>query len=161
MISAERSASGVVAVLDFRKIDAVTPSYLKQTLADLYRVTDELSVGLFPLYSNLSTSAEEDLHHFLVAHNFPGLVVELKGKQIKFLKQIGTMEEAARETLFRLSSLGRGSAADVMATHGGSAIALTAWNNRLAELFRLRLATRIKNGRFWIYQPIVEVKNNG
>lgn len=161
VISAQ--ATDTVTLFDFRGINAVTPSYLKKTLADLYRsnVIEQSSTRLFPLYTNLSRSTEEDLHHFLVAYELPGLVVQAKGKTLTFLNQIGCIEAAANETLSRLSSLGRGSAADVMGTANGSAIALTAWNNRLAELFRLRLATRVKIGRFWIYRPIVEVNNNG
>lgn len=153
----------VAVLLDFRDVHAVTPSYLKQTLPPLYggTNTDPSAPRTVPLYCNLSSSAEDDVHHFLLAQRLPGLVVQLKSSGHAFQKRIGLLEATANETLFRLSGIHAGSAADLMATTGGSAIALTAWNNRLAELFRLRLATREKRGRHWIYKPIVEVKNNG
>ena len=150
-----------VVLLDFDKIKAVTPSYLKQTLPVLYEIAETESTRTFPLYENLSTSAEDDLDHFLIARRLPGILVKTERNSTVFEKRIGWLEPAANETLSRLSAIGSGSAADVMAMVGGSAIALTAWNNRLAELFRLRLATRAKNGRYWIYKPIVEAKNNG
>ena len=32
----------------------------------------------------------------------------------------------------------------------------TGWNNRLAELYRARLARRSRQGKFWIYQPLAK-----
>jgi hypothetical protein len=163
IISAQRARADAAVVLDFRDIQAVTPSYLRQTLLPLYGSGsgEALPSRVLPLYSNLSPSTEDDLHHFLLAHRLPALVVRVKGRTTAFQKRLGWFEATANETLSRLSNIHAGSASDLMATAGGTAVALTAWNNRLAELFRLRLATREKRGRHWIYKPIVEVKNNG
>lgn len=162
-VSDRSAGNDMVVLLDFRGISAVTPSYLKKTLPALYNSgeQDTSTAALFPLYTNLSLSTEDDVHHFLLAHRLPGIAVRSKGNALTFQKRIGWLEAAATETLSRLGSINSGSAADLMTAGGGSSIALTAWNNRLAELFRLRLATRTKTGRYWIYRPIVEVKNNG
>jgi hypothetical protein len=162
IILAQRARADTAVVLDFRDIQAVTSSYLRQTLLPLYGSSDDaLPSRVVPLYCNLSPSTEDDLHHFLLAHRLPALVVRVKGRTTEFQKRLGWLEATANETLSRLSKIHAGSAADLMASTGRTAIALTAWNNRLAELFRLRLATREKRGRHWIYKPIVEVKNNG
>jgi hypothetical protein len=162
-IAAQSAGRDIIVLLDFREIKAVTSSYLKQTVRRLHGDGNSgaSEPRIFPLYCNLSPSPEDDVHHFLLAHHLPGVLVRVKGNTATFERRLGWLEGAAQETLFRLSLINAGSAADVMATQGGSAIALTAWNNRLAELFRLRLATREKRGRHWIYKPIVEVKNNG
>jgi len=151
-----------LVVLDFERVQAVTASYLKPIVPIFYTI-DSIPAGRspYPLYANLSASAEDDLHHFLVARAWPGIVGDLKRGRIQFKKIIGALQATPNETLRRLSKIGSGTASDLMQSAPRTEVALTAWNNRLAELARLRLAKREKKGRFWIYQPIVEVTNNG
>jgi hypothetical protein len=155
------SFDDAIVVLDFAHIKAVTPSYLKQTIRPLYAPSNGQTNAAFPVYANLLDPTEDDLHHFLLAHRLPGIVVRSKGHTITFQHLIGWLEQTASETFSRLSLIKLGSATDLMENQRGSEIALTAWNNRLAELYRLRLANRMKSGRHWIYKPIVEAKNNG
>lgn len=156
------SHSDSVILLDFAGVEAVTASYLKVTIPLFYGESELIAdEPAYPLYTNLSRSTEEDLDHFLAARGWPGMVVAVKYGKPNFSKLLGALEAAPTETLQRLSKIGFGSAADVMQLNGGTEVALTAWNNRLAELARLRLAKRTKKGRFWIYKPIVEVTKNG
>jgi hypothetical protein len=151
-----------LVVLDFKGIQAVTASYLKP-IVPIFYASDSVPAerSPYPLYANLSASAEDDLHHFLMARAWPGIVADFGGGRIRYRKIIGALQATPNETLRRLSKIGSGTANDLMQSAHGTDVALTAWNNRLAELARLRLAKREKRGRFWIYQPIVEVTSNG
>jgi hypothetical protein len=151
-----------IVILDFESVEAVTASYLKLVIPIFYdeNVLTKNKVP-HPLYAQLSPETEEDLHHFLIARGWPGIVATWKRGKATFKKLIGALEAAPSETFRRLSKVGLGSAVDIMQSAGGTEVALTAWNNRLAELSRLRLARRERRGRFWIYRPTLEVTNNG
>lgn len=70
-------------------------------------------------------------------------------------KLIGHLDKALRSTLAILCEYGPASAPQLHEQYPQEAINVTGWNNRLAELHRLRLAQRVKSGRQWIYHPIV------
>jgi hypothetical protein len=155
----EAGAVESVVLLDFDGVAAATASYFKQTLS-LFHGDGRATRNAYPIYINVSPSVEDDIHHFLLGQKWPGIIATFKRGKPWFRKLIGALEPAAVDTWNHLTLIGSGSAADVMQA-ARSQVALTAWNNRLAELSRLRLTERKKNGRFWIYKPTVEVTNNG
>ena len=58
-----------------------------------------------------------------------------------------------RATIAALGRLGRASAVELHAAEG-SKLAATAWNNRLYELSRLRVAMRTKVSRQFVYELV-------
>jgi len=79
--------------------------------------------------------------------------VDVEGRRVRRAQLHGALDPALRETLTTLCRAGRATAPEL---HAASlqTINVTAWNNRLAELYAKRLATRERDGKRWIYESV-------
>jgi hypothetical protein len=173
-----REEGGEIVVLDFSGIESATASYMKATIVWLIQsarlsVTDGLNHGravgphdpvplaIYPLIAGLSTEVREEIDDLLPAYRLPCLET-LKYSNRKILKAAlhGPLDDALSDTLRVLTECGSGTASSLHDRFKDRGISTTGWNNRLADLYQLRLAMRRKIGRQWIYEPVAaEVKN--
>lgn len=162
---------GEIVIVDMAGIETVTGSYLKATFLRLLRragapgsVLGESGAGglgegllnIFPMVAGLSDEVRADLDDLLQLRKLCGLeVLETEGERVVRARLLGMREGAVVETLRIVVREGEATAARLLERYGGN-INVTGWNNRLADLHRLRLARRRKEGRFWVYTPIAE-----
>ena len=111
---------------------------------------------LFPLAAHVSGEVAIELDEVFGGRSLPCLLAERWNQDgVQLARVLGRMEGTVRRTFDLVLSVGRTSAAELHRVHGvQEGINLTAWNNRLVELFRLRLCRRTKQGKHWMYEPI-------
>ena len=168
------TGTGEKVVLDFDDIQSATASYLKATLLWLHlcgqlvrgglsspfpvRVQNDrpLACELFPFAAHIGPEIRIGLDDVFGGRGLPYLVAhKWDAEDVREAELRGKVEPTVRRALLALLEAGPSSAADLHAVHGAREnINLTAWNNRLTELYRLRLARRTKQGRNWLYTPI-------
>lgn len=152
---------GETVLLDFEGIEHATASYLKALVLGLVRAgqdagsSDASRLDVFVAVANLSEDVREEVAEVAVSQRTP-VVEALKWNEERISKARvhGRIDPVLWETLERLASEGPASATNLVETVSGSQIGLTGWNNRLADLHRLRLARRSKVGRHWVYAPL-------
>ena len=168
---------GLTIILDYGGIHTATASYLKSTLLWLHlcgQLTQTAPAGafplagsaggptaceLFPLAARVSEEVSEELGEVFGGRALPCLVALhwTLADGVRSARLLGRMEPTVRRTLDLLLAAGHATAADLHRLHDASeGINLTAWNNRLTELFRLRLCRRLKQGKHWVYQPLAQ-----
>ena len=75
---------------------------------------------------------------------------------------LGEVEPVALKTLLALNGVHQHTALDLHERFAREeTISATGWNNRLADLFRARLARRTRQGKSWIYNPLAETVTYG
>ena len=143
-----------IVLLSFVGIEAVTASYLKAFLSPLLGedAVNKCEAGLFPLVTEMSDDVREDLHSFLNDKGWLLSEVKESGGNYSFVRLIGCPESATEKTFLALRMTQGASATDLFELCEEKNVNQTAWNNRLMNLLRLRLAKRTKEGRVWIYQ---------
>ncbi len=147
-------------IFSFLGINGVSPSYLKRFFAPVFGLgPDELEEAeIFPLVANLTQDVREDLSTFLNERGLTVREIELNANGVQHIRFVGDLERVARQTLDALEQFEEASAIELHAAYGEHGIAQTAWNNRLSNLHRIRLATRRKQGRTLIYQSALKSK---
>ena len=153
-------------VLDLTGVEQVNGSFLKATVfwamqcgqADVREKmtgrTEPWSVRpikLYPVITGCSGDVEDDVKEFFSGRGVPILnfVTRPSDKPAKTCI-LGSLDPILGRTLQALASKGECTAAD-LATGSNEGISVNAWNNRLADLHLLRLATRYRKGKFHIY----------
>jgi hypothetical protein len=147
-------------LFDFKGLDFVSSSYIKAAV--LVFVGEGISFRgseryAFPVVSNVDEQWRDELGIVCRSEELPALEVQ-KASENSLLKArlVGEVDSTVLRTLDTLGQVGSGTAAQLAEAAPQEGINLTAWNNRLAELFRLRLAHRVKEGRFLIYKPVAK-----
>jgi hypothetical protein len=171
------SSDEEVVVLDFSGIESATASYLKATIIWLiqcgrsstrirrnsapYGAHDPIPLAIYPAVIGLTNDVREELDAVLPGYRLPCLeVLRLSRGKILRAALHGPLDEALSDTLSALTQSGSGTASSLCELYPDRKIMTTGWNNRLADLHELRLATRKKEGRQWVYKPVaVEVRN--
>jgi hypothetical protein len=165
------ASAGEIVVLDFAGIETATSSYLKSTALWLFncgrlsatstptaRREDKPGAepfDVFPVILRPTPEVEDGLDEVFGRRFLPCLIADgLKSDGLVAVRMVGELEETLKRTLSFLQDAGATTAADLHQRNPDERINPTAWNNRLAELFRLRLAKRTKQGRFLIYEAI-------
>jgi hypothetical protein len=141
-------------LLDFGGIEAATASYLKQFFSPLLGrdESERVPCTVFPLATSVSDDLLDDLHSFLNDKGWMVIEVEKSGNGTSFVRLLGSPESATEKTFSLLREARQASAGSLFEASEDKSITQTAWNNRLTNLLKLRLATRRKLGRNWIYQ---------
>ena len=157
-----------MVLLDFHGVLSVTPSYLKATI--LQAVPSDGSNGgesnqarnvtserdLFPAITGCSPGVASDIHEYFSGLGLPILhITKRREDRILAAKFLGCLDELLFKTLSALTDRGAGTAGE-LAENSDDTITINGWNNRLANLHLLRLATRHRKGKFWIYSPVAE-----
>jgi hypothetical protein len=167
----QKSTESSLLVFDFSKVDVVTASYLKGTvylglLCGMLFARQQISgmdlpVGARPLsifvaVKGCKPETAEEINEFFAGKNLP--ILSLVGKSAhpeKEAQLLGEIDPLLKRTLILLYTTGDATAAD-LAQKAREPITLNGWNNRLADIYDLRLAARTRSGKFWIYSPLAE-----
>lgn len=167
-----------IVVVDFSGIKSATASYLKATIVWLIHCGrlsvsngfnhsqasgphDVVPFPIYPLAGGLTSEVRGELDDVLPAYRLPCLEM-LRRSEEKILRAVlhGPLDEALADTLRVLTKSGAATASSLQDRYKDRGISTTGWNNRLADLYALRLAVRKKIGRQWLYEPVAaEVKN--
>lgn len=147
------------AVFDFVGIDSASASYLKRVFNPFFEgveVGDDIAAGFSPVLVNIAApDLIEDLEDYLAGKDRALVVAAEDGPALRFMRLLGRLDGAAAETFDELRRLREVTAQRLFELHPERTTNQTAWNNRLAQLVALRVASRRREGRFWIYQPTV------
>jgi hypothetical protein len=153
-------ATSDIVVLDFESIETATASYLKRLLNPLLSPEDPDAETALPspvLVNVDSEDLREDIIDYLGGKRLALVEATLTKDKLKLTNVLGTMDGAAKETFSELCELKKATALQLYERHRERTTNQTAWNNRLFQLVQLRLARRIREGRFWIYEPTVTI----
>lgn len=141
-------AERIVVTLDFSDIVAMTPSYFKAALFPIWAEFGR-ERELFPIAKHFRGGVEEDLR---VAMDWCGIsmweAIVSKNMPTEYIP-FGKLEGPLQETLSIVMELRNVTAGSLWERH--RKITTTAWNNRLADLYDLRMLTRRKEGRQLVY----------
>jgi hypothetical protein len=161
LISAEHEDFALI--LDLEETAATNASFLKATAYWAFRCGqaearkehamsaepwDIRPLRLFPMVSNCVGEVKEEVDEFFSGRNCPLLHLEERGNATV----LGKIDSALQRTRSLLNSAGEATAAD-LAAKGQEKISLNGWNNRLSDLYLLRLAIRRREGKFLVYSP--------
>lgn len=165
-------SSGEVILLDLTGIETATASFLKATIIALLKAGQRAAIGeqqlaganvpalpawnIFPCVMGLAADVREELVEVLGSPRLVCLeVLEWDATTIHKARLHGTLERTLWDTLASLISAPSGlTASQLHESHREEGINQTAWNNRLSDLFRLRLVRRVRQGRHWLYSSI-------
>lgn len=163
----------VLVAIDFGNVRSATASYLKVMWLSVARAGEQWLRGtsaqagdppardVYPVLTGLGPELREELGVLGRAEKACPIEAPSVGKRgPSRIVLLGDLEPSVRETVDALARQGRASAAELHAAHG-SKLAATAWNNRLAEVCRLRIATRTKVGRQYVYSLIAPEVSHG
>lgn len=148
-----------IVVFDFRSISLASASYLK---AGLFTLLKDTPIGaqaaqFYAAVANVSAEIIEELQVVSHSENQPCLcALKWNHKQIEKARILGSLEPTVKRTLELLTACGETTAGALGTGLPSEGINATAWNNRLAELYRLRLATRRKEGKHWYYSSVAK-----
>lgn len=160
------AADDETVLLDFSGIESATSSYLKAVLFAFLEDAQRRESGAqakpaFPVLVGLSDVIREEVSQLatLAVRQFvEGLKV--RGDEVLVATLHGKLDRALEATLTALIARGAATATELHAA-AGSEPAITAWNNRLADLYGKRLVKRRRTGKQWIYEPIAREFKNG
>ncbi len=155
---------GKIVAISFAGIESATASYIKATLLALSikagvepagsDVTGEPSLHMFPVVCDLNAEVRHEIELVFSARRIFCLeATELTDEVVEHATLLGSPDTHLIETLTALQELGQATSNDLK-THAQSNISTTGWNNRLYDLYRLRLVRRSKRDRQWVYEPV-------
>lgn len=159
-------ADDETVLLDFAGIESATSSYLKAVLFTFFGAAQHREAGAsdksaFPVLVGLSDVVREEvlyLASFAARPFVEGLKV--RGDEVLVAALHGKLDRALEATLTALLVKRTATATELCAAAGNEP-AITAWNNRLADLYAKRLVKRRRVGKQWIYEPITREFKNG
>jgi len=161
---------GVVVVLDFSGIEAVSASYVKRSLLWLLSSGERFARGeqndadlpralnIFPVVCGLTDEVRSEIKLVLEHQRRSCLEsIEINQDMIGRARLLGSLDPALRATLMRVVAAGETTAAHLFErSQEGGPLGVTGWNNRLADLYEKRLVRRRKQGRFWLVSSLTK-----
>lgn len=164
----QAAPAGEIVIYDFAGVSHATASYIRATVLRLLRASlratveidneatasnpPEEALNVFPLVANLSEDVAEELQTVLESQSRACLeATRWDSKGLIQARVRGVLEGVLRDTLVRVVTARRTTATMLAEREPPN---VTGWNNRLAELYRMRLISRVKEGRQWIYSSI-------
>lgn len=160
---------GTVVVVDLHRVSLATTSYVKAGLLSLtlagQRHADRATSGLldsvgpsplnvYPVFANADVEVLDTLQEVYAGRGLPFISAQLADGAIVGAKICGFLDEALARTMRLIRGRELVTALDLAAEFSTEGIKPTAWNNRLNDLWRLRLLRRFKRGKAWWYQTI-------
>ena len=160
-VAAKISCDDEIVILDFTGVESATGSYLKALVFGFLEDPAAKLKGAFPVVTRMNSLVREELV-YLTSLTTYRIVEGLKfhGDEVVHARLHGELDPALKTTLDVLLRRGAASATELHAK-GGESIAITAWNNRLADLYAKRLVMRRRAGKQWLYEPISREFDNG
>lgn len=163
----QTSSLGALVVVDFTGIESITASYVKAIVLALIRAgmrfvdpnepSDLPALDIFPVVTNLSAEIAEEIGEVMTSNHRVCLeALQLDETSISKARLLGNPDPSINDTLKILVSEGSATATQLFEKNNSKNITVNGWNNRLADLHRLRLARREKQGRQWLYIPVAK-----
>lgn len=147
---------GEISFLDFEEIEIVNASWLNMAIAPVYRWCADSQNELFPVITHFPSDWIDELDLVAQVNGQCYALVESCTEPVEKLTLVGPLEESLRGTLRSLLRLRAATGAQLARSAPDAGILATAWNNRLKELYDMRLLTRHREGRQQIYRPLAE-----
>ena len=161
-----------IFLLNLSNAVSVTASYLRSTLhwafvcgqADVQgkHATGGIEpwairpMPLFPVVEGCSADVTIDVDDFFHSRGLPLLLITKRTRShLKTARMLGSLDGFLQATLQKLITL-REATAMQLAEQSSESITVNGWSNRLADLYLLRLVTRKRSGKFWLYSPVAE-----
>jgi hypothetical protein len=180
LVGAPDDEVGTRVLFDFTGVSLASASYIKATIlwltscgrmhagviepAELLSLenTQFVPFNVFPLVASANEEIEIELREVFGGRGLVcAIATELRSGDVRSAKVVGSLESTAIKTLKSINGFKEFTAYDLQDRYPQDAVNATAWNNRLAELHRLRLLRRRKDGKFWKYQSIADQLNYG
>lgn len=161
--------SGRVLVIDLRDVGLATTSYVKAGLlalalagkryAELAGTALDDSLGpaplnVYPIFANLDSEVLDTIQEVFAGRGLPFVSARLREDTLSEAQICGFLDEALVRTMRLIRGREQVTALELAAEFPTEGIKPTAWNNRLNDLWRLRLLRRIKRGKAWWYKAI-------
>jgi hypothetical protein len=161
--------SGLVVVIDFRKVTLATTSYVKAGLLALSlagKRHGELTgtalddsfgptpLNIYPVFANLDSEVLDTIQEVYAGRGLPFVSAQLSDDRICDAQICGFLDEALARTMRLIRGREQVTALELAAEFPSEGIKPTGWNNRLNDLWRLRLLRRVKRGKAWWYKTI-------
>ncbi len=168
-----RNQTGAIQImLDYKGIEAVNGSYVRASVAWFARCgiatrsgepqpktppLDPWEIRPLPLRAifaaNLSDEVREEIDLYFKKERLPCLeALSWKGDQVIRVRLLGHLDQQLARALDCLVTLKKNVVAeDLWKAFPDDRIGLTAWNNRLSELYQRQMVSRAKDGKFWRY----------
>jgi len=172
--------SGLIILVSFRGIELATASYVKETILWLaicgrmhagalspseQRSLDWSSLqplNVFPAVSDANEDIQHEIDEVFARRGLPCVLVEeVNNDLILVAKILGSVEPTLARTIQAIEGSSDATADDLHRKCPDEGVNITAWNNRLSELNRMRIARRRRDGKFWRYQPLAGVMKYG
>lgn len=160
---------GALVVIDFDAVESVTASYVKALVLPFLRAGIGFASGetndvpsalqpmnLFPVVTGLSSEIREEIFEVLKSNRLVLLEgLSIDGDVILQARLLGQPDDSISDTLDALLREGSATASQLCEKNPRQPpVSVNGWNNRLADLYRFRLARREKQGRQWAYTPM-------
>lgn len=178
----ERAEIPPTVILDFFGIEAINGSYVRASAAWLLNCSIAARVGeptrmprtpdqweVRPLaiqalfVANLSGEVREEIDLLFKQLRLPCLeAVDWDETQVGNVRILGHLDPQLFRALECLESVGNGAVAETLwQRFPEDRIGMTAWNNRLSELYQRHMVSRTKDGKFWRYSLEFKEANYG
>ena len=186
LLSSVDLTTPTIFLLDYEDVEHATSSYVKRTALWLFRCggafcgsmggmgADELlgdlggivpvPTNVFPVVANLSEDVRSEIDEVFARRVLPILeALEFNRDEIPSARVLGQPELSVHDTLAAIAGLGSKevTAKTLFGAMSKAGIGLTAWGNRLADLHRLRILDRRKQGKEWVYRPVASTFEYG
>jgi hypothetical protein len=163
--------AGAVLAIDLAKVKLATTSYIKAGMLPLFlsgqRYSDQASNGLvsassvpalniYPVFCNVDDEVLDTMNEVFAGRRLPFLVGDLHDGDLGNGRVFGFLDEALVRTIRLIHLREQVTALELVSEFSEEDIKPTAWNNRLNDLWRLRLLRRIKRGKAWWYKPVTK-----
>jgi hypothetical protein len=163
--------AGIVLAVDLVKVNLATTSYIKAGLLPLLfsgqRYADQTTSGsadaggvsalnIYPVFCNVEEEVLDTMNEVFAGRRLPFLVGDLHDGDLSNGRIFGFLDEALLRTIRLIHRREKVTALELASEFSNEGIKPTAWNNRLNDLWRLRLLRRIKRGKEWWYKPVTK-----
>jgi hypothetical protein len=177
--TAEFGDEGLLVVVDFTGIEVATASYIVKTVlwlamcgrmyAGALNGTEQRSLdgtveplNVFPVVFGANEEIQQEIDEVFARRGLACLIAgEIQNGVIAAGAVRGSVEPMIARTIRALEGVFEATAEELHAKCPTERVNVTAWNNRLSELIRIRLARRRRQGKFWKYQPLAGVMTYG
>lgn len=166
-------------ILDFAGIAASNVSYIKGTFLWLLQngiaharssappplpgtTQPPACLNIVPFVANTNSEVLAEIDEVLGRHGLPYLVAQTwTPDSVTTASVHGPLDETMFRTLLYVVTLRQATASLLHEAHPDEGISVTGWNNRLADLFALRLLSRTRSGRSLIYRSVAKEIHHG
>jgi hypothetical protein len=156
--AARQVPGGSLLVLDLAGVEVISASYFSAALWPLWSLNEP---EVYPLLANVPANGVDDI--LLVLKDQNAAVWRASSSSASprgpAPELLGMLEPPLQTTLRFVLEKGEATAADLL--ESDRTIGVTAWSNRLAALYQIRILRRRKDGRRLIYAPSWKEQHDG